>query len=151
MFSRLKSMSKLGFRRRARSLGIGVTVVGTVFGLVGCQAEYAGMTLPSGRYLFDDVQYFPTGTDFPWANTLAAQQRARMRQMGMDVPENAPGGGGGVIGGPTPGTPDPVQGGIQGADLNAAPLPGPGGNLQPLPPGGPGAVVPMPPDPGAGP
>ena len=149
MFSRLKSLAKTGFRRRSRSFGIGLTMAGALFGLVGCQAEYAGMTLPSGRYLFDDVQYFPTGSDFPWANTLAAQQRARMRQMGMDLPENAPGGGVGAVGAPTPGTPEPVQGGFRGADLNAAPLPGGGGLLQPNaaePPGGP-----MPPIPGAGP
>ena len=35
--------------------------------------------LPSGRYLHDDVQYFPTGPDFPWANTQAATQRADAR------------------------------------------------------------------------
>ena len=43
------------------------------------------MTLPSGKYMHDDVQYFPPGPDFPWANTQAATQRARMRQMGLDV------------------------------------------------------------------
>lgn len=147
MFSRLKSMAKLRFRRQ--SLGIGVTMVGSLFGMVGCQAEYAGMTLPSGRYLYDDVQYFPTGTDFPWANTLAAQQRARMRQMGMDVPENAPGGGTGAVGAPTPGTPLGVQSGMRGTDLNAGGLPGPGGFRQPNPGEAPGG--PMPPVGGAGP
>lgn len=129
MISRLKSKAKLGFRRRF--LGIGLTLAGGLCGMVGCQAEYAGMTLPSGRYLYDDVQYFPTGTDFPWANTLAAQQRARMRQMGMDVPENAPGGGGGAVGGPTPGTPLGVQNNMRGTDINAGGLPGPGGFRQP--------------------
>jgi hypothetical protein len=37
------------------------------------------LNLPSGRYMHDDVEYFPSGPDFPWANTQAALQRARMR------------------------------------------------------------------------
>jgi hypothetical protein len=60
-----------------------------VLGLIpatGCQVEYAGMTLPSGKYMRDDVQYFAPGPDFPWANTQAATQRARMAQMGIAVP-----------------------------------------------------------------
>ena len=55
---------------------------------VGCQVEYAGMTLPSGKYMHDDVQYFPPGPDFPWANTQAATQRARMQAMGIDTGAN---------------------------------------------------------------
>ena len=58
--------------------------VGGILPSVGCQVEYAGMTLPSGKYMHDDVQYFPTGPDFPWANTQAATQRARMRAMGIE-------------------------------------------------------------------
>jgi hypothetical protein len=60
--------------------------VGGILPAVGCQAEYAGMTLPSGKYMHDDVQYFAPGPDFPWANTQAATQRARMQAMGLDVP-----------------------------------------------------------------
>src|SRR6516162_8202875 len=60
--------------------------MGSILPSVGCQVEYAGMTLPSGRYMHDDVQYFPTGPDFPWANTQAASQRARMRAMGIEPP-----------------------------------------------------------------
>jgi hypothetical protein len=59
---------------------------------VGCQVEYAGMTLPSGKYMHDDVQYFAPGPHFPWANTQAATQRARMQAMGLDVPSSLPGG-----------------------------------------------------------
>ena len=58
--------------------------MGTILPSVGCQVEYAGMTLPSGRYMHDDVQYFPSGPDFPWANSQAASQRARMRAMGVE-------------------------------------------------------------------
>ena len=60
--------------------------MGGILPSVGCQVEYAGMTLPSGRYMHDDVQYFPSGPDFPWANTQAATQRARMRAMGIEPP-----------------------------------------------------------------
>jgi hypothetical protein len=60
--------------------------MGGILPSVGCQVEYAGMTLPSGKYMHDDVQYFPSGPDFPWANTQAATQRARMRAMGIEPP-----------------------------------------------------------------
>ncbi|ODT97766.1 MAG: hypothetical protein ABS79_07025 [Planctomycetes bacterium SCN 63-9] len=46
--------------------------VGGILPSVGCQVEYAGMTLPSGKYMHDDVQYFPSSPAFPWANTQAA-------------------------------------------------------------------------------
>jgi hypothetical protein len=59
--------------------------VGWILPSVGCQVEYAGMTLPSGKYMHDDVQYFPPGPDMPWANTQAATQRARMQAMGVDT------------------------------------------------------------------
>lgn len=60
-------------------------LIGSILPAVGCQVEYAGMTLPSGRYMHDDVQYFPSGPDFPWANSQAATQRARMRAMGIEA------------------------------------------------------------------
>ena len=41
-------------------------------GSIGCQVDMAGMTLPSPRYLQDDVQYFAPGFDFPLANEEAA-------------------------------------------------------------------------------
>jgi hypothetical protein len=71
--------------RRRLSLLASVAVLGLI-PATGCQVEYAGMTLPSGKYMRDDVQYFAPGPDFPWANTQAATQRARMTQMGIAVP-----------------------------------------------------------------
>jgi hypothetical protein len=47
------------------------------------------LSLPSVSYMHDDVQYFAPGPAFPWANTQAATQRARMKAMGLEVP--APG------------------------------------------------------------
>jgi hypothetical protein len=83
--------------------------LGVVAASTGCQVDYAGMTLPSGKYMHDDVQYFPPGPDFPWANTQAATQRARMRSMGIDVGPEVPSVG--PIGPPPPaaGALPPVQ------------------------------------------
>ena len=105
--------------------------IGTILPSVGCQVEYAGMTLPSGRYMHDDVQYFPSGPDFPWANTQAATQRARMRAMGIEPPP--PVGTAGVA----PGTLSPVQmpyaqGGIS-TDVNQQPRVMPPGAEPPQP------------------
>jgi hypothetical protein len=123
--------------------------LGWIIPSVGCQVEYAGMTLPSGRYMHDDVQYFPSGPDFPWANTQAASQRARMRAMGMEPPPptTAP---------VPPGMLAPeqmqFQQGGRGVNINVQPMvPPPGGPVapQPLPPGA--GQVPNVPVPGAAP
>jgi hypothetical protein len=113
---------------------------GSMLASVGCQVEYAGMTLPSGRYMHDDVQYFPSGPDFPWANTQAATQRARMRAMGIEPPAAgvAPVGGGAL---------DPTQGQLQTGGRMTNP------NTQPeiIPQGAgglPGAAIPGAPAPG---
>ena len=37
--------------------------------LTGCQAEYAGQTLPSPWYLTDDVQYYAPGSEFKLAHS----------------------------------------------------------------------------------
>ena len=125
--------------------------MGGILPSVGCQVEYAGMTLPSGKYMHDDVQYFPSGPDFHWANTQAATQRARMQAMGIEPP-------------PPPGTVpraagamDPTQNPVGGIPTNvntqqelpakAPPPPPPGAGAQP--PGGTpdpaGNVAPVPP------
>ena len=139
--------------------------LGVILPSVGCQVEYGGMTLPSGRYMHDDVQYFPKGPDFPWANTQAAAQRARMRAMGIEPPPPGP------IPQAMGAEPGVQQGGGRPTDVNqfvvpveppgavpggAAPMgpgpgavPGPGPGLlpgAPIPPGG----VPAPGEPGPG-
>ena len=106
------------------------------------------MTLPSGKYMHDDVQYFAPGPDFPWANTQAATQRARMSAMGeaygLPAMPAAPGVGPMVEPPPPPGTLSPVQN-IPGrpTDVNVSPF-----SVNPpiLPPGppGPGGVAPVP-------
>jgi hypothetical protein len=117
--------------------------VGWMLPSTGCQVEYAGMTLPSGKYMHDDVQYFAPGPDFPWANSQAATQRARMQAMGIEVPP--PGQAG-------PFTP-PVAGGAQPGVQNQLGRPtdlnqGPMSVEPPLP--APGAVTPPPPQPAPG-
>jgi hypothetical protein len=116
--------------------------LGWVLPMTGCQVEYAGMTLPSGKYMHDDVQYFAPGPDFPWANTQAATQRARMQAMGLDVPP--PGQiTGPLVAPPAAGAQPPIQNQLgQPANINGpleevAPVPPPPapGNVPPPPPG----------------
>jgi len=115
--------------------------VGGILPSVGCQVEYAGMTLPSGKYMHDDVQYFPAGPEFPWANTQAATQRARMRAMGIEPPPPAVYGQSPAAGAINPiqnqfGRPTDINVGPFGAEPNrvvpAPPAPG----VPPGPPGG---------------
>ena len=114
--------------------------MGWVLPSTGCQVEYAGMTLPSGKYMHDDVQYFPPGPDFPWANTQAATQRAKMQAMGMEVPPPA---GAAPTSAPVPAG---ARGGMTG-DMNG-PLSEPGvPAVAPAPPPG----VPNPPPPAPNP
>ncbi len=121
----------------------------------GCQVHYAGMTLPSGKYMRDDVQYFPPGPDFPYANTQAATQRARIAAMGEVPPPVA-----GVPMGPA--APAPIGGLNRGGPGAGAgiPRPGPMPEIEAQEPGGPGAPNPvepgvngampvLPPEPGA--
>ena len=96
--------SPRGPKARRLALWAGLAVA-WVFPSVGCQVEYAGMTLPSGKYMHDDVQYFAPGPHFPWANTQAATQRARMQAMGLEVPSSLPTG---------PATPRPATGALPG-------------------------------------
>ncbi|MEM7479317.1 MAG: hypothetical protein AAF483_30400 [Planctomycetota bacterium] len=52
---------------------------------LGCQVSVAGQTLPSPYYLYDDVQYFPTGPENKLANETAAieKQRAEAERAGL--------------------------------------------------------------------
>src|SRR3954469_21406326 len=117
MWSPRTGSSRRPGRRWAAWAALGI---GWILPSAGCQVEYAGMTLPSGKYMHDDVQYFAPGPDFPWANTQAATQRARMQAMGMEPPPGegvrgtAPGGAGMVA---------PIQNQMgRPTDINASPL-----------------------------
>jgi hypothetical protein len=116
--------------------------VGGILPSVGCQVEYAGMTLPSGKYMHDDVQYFPSGPDFPWANTQAATQRARMRAMGIEPPPPP----GAFVQPPGAGAINPMQTQMgRPTDINAGPFGAEGAPGAPVPPApglAPGAPAP---------
>ncbi len=159
-------LPRMGSPRAAASRRVALwsaLAMGGILPSVGCQVEYAGMTLPSGKYMHDDVQYFPAGPEFPWANTQAATQRARMRSMGIEPPPP----GGAIPGQPlAPGLIPPVQNQMgRPQDINQGPLgaepnigapvvpppPAPGVPPGPLPPGGaaapPAGAAPVPPPP----
>ncbi len=125
--------------RRRWSLLAGVAVLG-LLPATGCQVEYAGMTLPSGKYMHDDVQYFAPGPDFPWANTQAATQRARMASMGM-VPPPAPGAAVPIANPNAMGNPV-----LTPAPALVLPPPGPGGAPGAIPLPAPGAPAASPDD-----
>jgi hypothetical protein len=141
--------SRTGLPRRPGgrrwSVQAGLAVLG-LLASTGCQVEYAGMTLPSGKYFHDDVQYFAPGPEFPYANTQAATQRARMQAAGIPVPP-VTGGAAMTTGGA----------GIGPAGIPVAPAFGPGAVPRPgaapeaenTMPGGPSApATPAPPAPG---
>jgi hypothetical protein len=77
--------------------------------LSGCQTWFAGMTLPSPRYLQHPPQYIPPSPPFPLTRELAQQEAI--------AGAAAPGAGGGLP------LPRPVPGGP----------PGPGGIIPPPP------------------
>jgi hypothetical protein len=56
-----------------KSLLFGLGVL-SVASFTGCQVDVGGQTLPSGYYLQDDVQYFPTGPEMKVAREAAAQK-----------------------------------------------------------------------------
>ncbi|RUL86304.1 hypothetical protein [Tautonia sociabilis] len=112
------STSRMGGPIRAGRRGVwaGIAAFG-LFGAVGCQVEYAGMTLPTGKYLYDDVQYFAEGPHFPWANTLAATQRAQMQAQGIEPYGSSPAAGMAPAGGLTPPVGTMLERGPGGADV----------------------------------
>ena len=60
-------------------LRTGLVVIGIAS--IGCQAEHAGMTLPSGKYMYDDVQYFPPGPEFKLSREAAAMKAYKNEQI----------------------------------------------------------------------
>jgi hypothetical protein len=131
---------------RRWSVQAGLAILG-LLASTGCQVEYAGMTLPSGKYFHDDVQYFAPGPEFPYAATQAATQRARMQAAGIPVPP-VPGAAGFTTGGPGIGPAGtPV---VPAFGPGAVPVPGAAPEAENAMPGGPSAPNPVPPPPAPG-
>jgi hypothetical protein len=91
---------------------------GAFLALTGCQAQMAGMTLPSARYLEHRPQYFQRDPDFPLQRELATQEAqaglaAGPAGGGVQAPREAPGipGGAGAPGAinPNAAPPAPIQ------------------------------------------
>ena len=51
--------------------------------VTGCQSDYAGQTLPSPFYIYDDVQYYAPGPGFKLAREAAAMEE----QAAADISE----------------------------------------------------------------
>lgn len=59
-----------------RRLQCGTTIL-LLAALAGCQVHVGGQTLPSPYWHYDDVQYFPPGSEFKLANEAAAMKAAQ--------------------------------------------------------------------------
>jgi hypothetical protein len=131
-----KVFDRLCGQKQARKAWMASAALAALSISTGCQVEYAGMTLPSGKYFHDDVQHFDPGPKFPYANTMAATQRARMKALGIDVPAPT---GGRVITPPVPaGNIDPERNAPGNLDDTENPMPVSGGrdNIPAVPPPG---------------
>jgi hypothetical protein len=78
-----KSKRTLGWKLAAAAVWPAVTL------FTGCQAEYAGQTLPSPWYLTDDVQYYAPGPEFKLAREAAAMKE--QAEGIQSSPQEAPG------------------------------------------------------------
>ncbi len=58
-------------------MAIGTLLVCGLASSTGCQVSVAGQTLPSPYYIYDDVQYFPAGSENKLANETAAMKAAK--------------------------------------------------------------------------
>lgn len=68
----MKSMETKG------RLALGLAVVAALFvaPMVGCQVTRNGQTLPSHHYLKDDIQYYPSGTEFQYQQEVDYMNKA---------------------------------------------------------------------------
>jgi hypothetical protein len=80
----------LFFVEVAKAKGLYARLGQLIDGLIGTHDDkYEGLILPAGKSMPDDVKFFAPGPDFPFANTKAATQRARLRALGIDPPEES--------------------------------------------------------------
>jgi hypothetical protein len=100
-------------------VGLGLALAATS----GCQTWFAGMTLPSGRYLEHPPQYFPPSPFFPLTRELASQEAVLAAPApGAAVASPLPA--------PVPAAGAPLPAPVPAAPGGAAPLPPP----EPVPP-----------------
>jgi hypothetical protein len=107
-------MSKSANRQRWVTLSLGIALLSAA---TGCQLDVGGQTLPSPQWMLDDVQYFPSGTEFKLSREAAAMQAAKADAAAQGDQNNAqlPGVAPGALpvpggGGPIPLAPGPAPG-----------------------------------------
>lgn len=67
--------------RRLTFLALTGCVVLSCLGSIGCQTTRNGQTLPSPQYLYDDIQYFPAGPEFPLSKEAAQMEKDEAEQL----------------------------------------------------------------------
>jgi hypothetical protein len=79
----MTNLHKTVFKKSATSLIVAGVIIGMAVISTGCQSSIGGQTLPSGYYLDDDIQYFPSGSEFKLQREAAALKAARA-ESGID-------------------------------------------------------------------
>ena len=74
---RMTNSNKTAVKKSAVSLLAAGIMIGMAVFSTGCQSSIGGQTLPSGYYLDDDIQYFPSGSENKLAREAAALKAAR--------------------------------------------------------------------------
>ncbi len=68
----------MNISRRTRWTWVACGLVSSLlFSAMGCQSDINGQTLPSAYYRYDDVQYFPPGSEFPLRAEAASIEAAK--------------------------------------------------------------------------
>ena len=57
--------------------GLMFSIMFCSFCSVGCQTHINGQTLPSGKYMEDDIYYAQHGPEFPYAREVAFQEKQK--------------------------------------------------------------------------
>ncbi len=79
----MKNSNKTILPQSALNLVFACGVLGAALISTGCQSSYGGQTLPSAYFLDDDIQYFPSGSEFKLQREAAALKAARA-ESGID-------------------------------------------------------------------
>jgi hypothetical protein len=78
--SELPAMPKLPQHGLSVRLAMAIVLAAGCAGVTGCQSDIGGQTLPSPYYLYDDIQYFPSGPEFQLSQEAAAMKAAKANQ-----------------------------------------------------------------------
>ena len=79
----MKNSNKTILSQSTLNFVLACSMFGVAMISTGCQSSYGGQTLPSAFFLDDDIQYFPSGSEFKLQREAAALKAARL-QSGLD-------------------------------------------------------------------